>query len=305
MAEPQATLPNLVIAGVAKAGTTSLFNYLSQHPDICPSDVKETRYFDPLRFGEPVGPVSTYAAHFRHRTHERYAVEATPGYFHGGRVIARAIRETCPQPRVLVVLRSPADRCWSYFRFVKSRDSIPKDMSFESYLDRCEDLHARGLDRLRENRSYLGLGGGCYATWLPGWWEELGERVKVLYFDDLDADASGTVREICRWLDLDDGLVSDFDLAVENRTEQVRSQAAQRLALAVNRRTERFFRDHPGTKRRLRAAYYLVNRERTPLRLSPTAARRMADFYRPYDDRLAELLQAMGVAPAPWLATAQ
>ncbi len=46
-----ARVPNLVIVGVVKSGTTSLFNYLSQHPDICPSDVKETRYFDPLRFG--------------------------------------------------------------------------------------------------------------------------------------------------------------------------------------------------------------------------------------------------------------
>ena len=49
MTEPR--LPNLVIAGVPKAGTTSLFNYLAQHPDICPSDVKETRYFEPLRYG--------------------------------------------------------------------------------------------------------------------------------------------------------------------------------------------------------------------------------------------------------------
>jgi hypothetical protein len=42
-------LPNLVIAGVGAAGTTSLFYYLIQHPDICGSNVKEVRYFTPVK----------------------------------------------------------------------------------------------------------------------------------------------------------------------------------------------------------------------------------------------------------------
>jgi len=293
-------LPNLIIAGVAKAGTTSLFNYLAQHPDICPADVKETRYFDPLRFGETTGPLESYADHFRHWRGERYAVEATPGYFHGGQRIASAINQTCPHARVLVLLRSPSDRCWSYYRFVKSRASIPADMDFESYLDRCEDLHARGLDELRQNRSFLGLGGGCYAKWMGGWSAEMGDRLKVVYFDALESGASGTVQDICAWLGIEVDVVDEFDLAVENKTEQVRSRPAQRLALAVNRRAEGYFRRHPATKRRLRSLYYLANREPSRLTVSDAAARQMADFYRPYDDLLAQQLDAMGVAPAPW-----
>jgi hypothetical protein len=302
---PECRLPNLVIAGVEKAGTTSLFNYLAQHPDICPSDVKETRYFDALRFGGALAPVDTYAAHFRHWVDERYAVEATPAYVYGGRPIASAIRSTLPEARVLVILREPADRCWSHFRFEKSRARIPEDMDLESYLDRCVELRAQGVDRLWENRAYLGLTGGCYADWMGEWSAEFGDRLKVLYFDDLSRDARGTVKDICSWLGIGDGVVDRFDMAVDNRTVQVRSVLAQRLALAVNRRAEGVFRRHPTTKRRLRSLYYAVNREPAELTLSEAAARRMADFYEPYDLTLAAQLAAMGAPRPPWVAVAR
>ena len=47
-------LPNLVVIGVSKAGTTSLFEYLGRHRDVGLSDLKELRYFTPLRYGEPL-----------------------------------------------------------------------------------------------------------------------------------------------------------------------------------------------------------------------------------------------------------
>ena len=132
-------LPNLVIAGVPKAGTTSLFSYLAQHPEVCGSDVKEPRYFNPLRLGGELGPIEEYTAHFAHCAGQRYAMEASPGYFYGGRTLARGLLEALPDPRVVLILRAPGERCWSWFRFVKTRLHIPKDMSFDVYLDRCEE----------------------------------------------------------------------------------------------------------------------------------------------------------------------
>jgi len=301
---PDHRLPNLIIAGVTKAGTTSLFNYLSQHPKICPSDVKETRYFYPLRFGGSLQPIETYAAHFRHCQDESYAVEATPAYFYGGRPIAAAIRNVLPDARVLLLLRSPSDRCWSYFRFEKSRARIPADMDFDTYLDHCEKLRDTGADGLWENRAYMGLIGGCYANWMEEWSAELAERLRVVYFDDLSSDASATVKGICCWLGVDDEVVDTFDLAVENKTVQVRSDRAQLMALVVNRRTEHFFRRHATAKRRLRSLYYLVNREPADLTPSTAAATRMAKFYEPYDATLAVQMESMGIARPPWVLAA-
>ncbi|MBA2566920.1 MAG: hypothetical protein H0V08_03905, partial [Thermoleophilaceae bacterium] len=77
-------LPNLVIAGPGKAGTTSLFAYLARHADVCASRVKQAQYFSPApyRAGGGTGQVADldYLDHWRS---EPYRLEATPSYFYG------------------------------------------------------------------------------------------------------------------------------------------------------------------------------------------------------------------------------
>src|SRR4051794_19532163 len=253
-------LANLVVIGVSKAGTTSLFEYLGRHPDVGLSDHKELRYFSPLRYGEPLEPLASYAQHFRHCSDERYAVEATPGYFYGGRPLARAMRETCGPLRVVLSLREPGDRCWSWFRFVKSRMRIPKELRFDEYLSRCEQLHSAGLDAEAENKAYWGLGGGCYADWLDDWIDEFGDDLRLVFFDDLVRDPQGVVNGLFDWLELDPEQAATVGLEATNKTEQYRNGTFQRTAVAVNRRGERFFRRHPRLKRGMRSAYYQVNR---------------------------------------------
>ncbi len=299
---PPGRLPNLIIAGVSKGGTTSLYTYLSQHPDVCASDVKELRYFSALRHGQPVAPLDEYAAHFAHCGAQRYAVEATPGYFYGGADVAAAINETCPDARVVVSLRSPADRCWSWFRFVKSRTRIPKHMTFEAYLDRCEQLHRAGVDGDVEHQPFWGLGGGCYDSYLEPWIEEFGDRLRILFFDDIVRDPQQVVRDLCRWLDLDPGGLDDVDFRVENKTEQYRNRTVQRAAVGVNKRTERFFSRHPATKRVLRSGYYAVNRPAAELTMPALARTRMQDFFDPHNSQLAFQLAKIGMKlPEEWM----
>jgi sulfotransferase family protein len=295
-------LPNLIIAGVNKSGTTSLFHYLGQHPDICGSDLKELAYFGPLWRGGELDPIEDYTGHFRHCAGSRYAMEATPGYFFGGRRLARGIRETCPDAHIVISLRSPIERCWSWFRFTKSRLQIPKEMSFDAYLDRCEALRRAGVDEKRENQPFFwGLSGGCYDEWFDAWAEEFGHRLHVVFFEDLATDPAAVVRGICRWLDLNEVVVDQFEFPVENKTEEYRAAGLQRVAVAVNRRGERFFRRHRLAKHRLRAAYFAVNRQPSQDRPSLTARARLADFYRPHDARLTEQLALVGAEAPAWL----
>ena len=126
MSEPVSSrLPNLVIAGVGKAGTTSMFHYLSQHSDICASTVKEPRYFRvDGEQGRP-DPLESYARLFTHCGAERYVMEASPQYFKGGSRTIDLIRTTLKDPRVILMFRDPVQRMWSEYRFKKSRLSIP------------------------------------------------------------------------------------------------------------------------------------------------------------------------------------
>lgn len=288
-AERQAALPNLVIAGVTKAGTTSLFRYLAQHPDVFPSDVKELRYFQPLRHAQPLAPLEDYAAHFTGRTRERYAMESTPGYFYGGRPLAAGMRDVLGEVKVVVSLRDPVERCWSWYNFMRSRARLDKGMSFEEYLDRCLALHESGGDDTVENQPFWGVGGGCYDRWIDEWYDELGDDFRVIFFEDLVSEPQQTTAELCRWLDLPVAPTTGFRYDVENKTEQYRSKGLQRAALHLNRSGGRYFGRHLGLKRRLRRAYYAVNREAAAASARPSAAAvsRLREFYRPHVRALA------------------
>jgi Sulfotransferase family len=296
-------LPNLVIAGVAKAGTTSLFRYLAQHPDVCPSSVKEARYFTALRYGEPLPPLSEYARLFAGCDGARYRMEATPGYYPGGLAVARAVEDLLPDTRVIVSFRDPVQRCWSWYRFVRSTGRIPKDMGFAGYLDRCTELHADGADARREHQPFWGLGGGCYDSWIDDWLEVFGKRLHITYFEDLVVRPQAVTEEVCRWLGVDDGACDSFAYHVENRTVQYKNRRLQRAALTVNKTAERFFSRHPELKRTLRGAYYRVNADTRSERLDERSRERLAAFYAPHNARLATSLVAAGRDRLPsWLA---
>lgn len=301
--ELRAQLPNLIIAGVPRGGTTSLFRYLAQHPDICASQVKELRYFDPLRYREEMAPLASYAREFDHWAGQRYRMESTPGYFSGGPRVAAAVGDRLDDAHVLVSLRDPVQRCWSWYRFVRGRARIPKDMEFGAYLDVCEELRARSADGLRENQPFAGLRGGCYDEWFDAWRARFGDRLHVEFFDDLVRDPAGLVGRVLRWLDLDPEPAAQFRFAVGNRSVQYRSRPFLKAALALNRRGERIFERHPRLKRTLLQAYYLVNQAPADDTLRPAERERLAAFYAPHNARLAGALTAAGTTRLPaWLA---
>jgi hypothetical protein len=297
-------VPNVVVVGVSRAGTTSMFNALARHPDVCGSDIKEVRYFTPLRYGQPLAPLEEYARHFRQFSGERIVVEATPGYFYGGRATAATMNEVCPGVRAVVSLREPKSRCWSWFRFVKSRGRIAMDMSFSEYLDRCEQLSADGTDGDFENQAYWGLGGGCYSDWLDDWMSELGDRLRVILFDDFVRDPHDAMKQLAAWLEIEAGAFDTYRLNADNQTALYRNRALQMAAVRMNRDAERFFRRHPKLKRRLRRAYYLINKAEDERSMTEADEARLRDFYEPYNAVLRAQAATIGLAlPRSWQST--
>lgn len=293
---------NLIVIGVSKAGTTSLFDYLGRHPQVGQSDVKELRYFTPVRYRQPTLPVEAYAAHFSALRDEKYAVEATPGYFYGGRELAECVEKVCgPETRVIVSLREPVDRCWSWYRFVKSRMRIPKDMTFDEYVDRCALLRLEGTDGFLVHQAWWGMGGGCYSEWMQDWVDVFENRLAVVFFDDLVQDAEGLLEGLFGWLELDPSQAWLEDLEATNQSAQYRLGSLQRAAVKLNRQGERFWRQHPEIKRRLRAGYQAINKSGDGERMSDSARARLEAFYAPYNERLETQLKGLGFAfPEEW-----
>lgn len=306
MARPDDDIPlaNLLIAGVTKGGTTSLFRYLAQHPQVCPSDIKEPRYFESLMVGDELKPREEYGRHFAHCRGERYRMDGSPGYCEGGRVVAEAVNRLLPGARVIVSLRDPVQRCWSWYRFLQGDGRIPKQLSFAAFIDRCEQVHREGVNVRSAKVPFGALGSGCYDTWLGPWMDLFGTRFRLLFFEDLTRHPEATAREVCEWLDLDADVCADFEFENANKTGRYRLRRLQRTAVSANRAGRQFFAAHPQVKRGLRGAYFRLNKvdDDAAPRMDSATRERLEEFYAPHNGRLAKLLTEAGRGGGPeWL----
>jgi hypothetical protein len=292
---------NAIIAGVNKAGTTSLFVSLSAHPKVAPASVKETRYFLPLRYGHPIGPASDYEQYFSRAGDRPVRLEATPSYFYGGDAVVSAMHDALGSPKIIVVLREPVSRFLSFFSYQKARLRIPETMTVEEYLatgDRLSDDDFLDAD----NERYFGFRGGCYADFLPAWTSGFGPDLLVAFFEDLVGDPERTMASVARHLGIDPGGFPTGGLASENRTAGYRNRGLQRLALAVNDRFEPFLRRHHGLEDRMRSVYFRVNGRSARRGVSPATRARLEKRYREANARLEEQLRAIGdVVPPAWV----
>src|SRR5206468_5150499 len=139
-------LPNFIVIGAAKAGTTALYWYLAEHPAVFMSRVKETNYFafgldgegrllygDPEVHRFPVRSLSEYEHLFANAADAAAVGEASPIYLECPQAAAR-IRTLLPGARIICSLRHPVDRAYSNYlmalrhqgrRFDPVRDLAP------------------------------------------------------------------------------------------------------------------------------------------------------------------------------------
>ena len=291
-------LPNGIIAGVNKAGTTAVFHALAQQPNVAVSNVKETNFFGPLRRGEPVPDLAEYSALFPRETEAAAVVEGTPSYFYGGEEMARGIDAALPDVRIAVILREPGSRTYSWWRFSRSRLWIPADMSFRDYLQKSTEIEG-DPETQRGLVGWRGLSGGLYSRYLPAWQETFGSRLLILFYDDVRSDFEGSMRRVCAHFGVE--RIPDMQPSQEhNVTTDVSSAALQRLALSVNRAGERLWRKVPRLKMALRRGYYSLNARKAQEGMSPEDRRWLDDYFRDEVDRLRELTADLENRPA-WL----
>ncbi|MBA2316918.1 MAG: sulfotransferase domain-containing protein [Euzebyales bacterium] len=293
-------LPNLIVAGVGKSGTTSLFSYLAQHPNICASTKKELNYFtsrDAVT-GE-LAPIESYAGFFSHcAQNHAFRLEASPSYCYGGTAVITALRDTLRDPRIVMIIREPTSRLWSAFTYLKSMGVIAPNMTFDSYVDHCEQAyHVR-----RPNGSHTPLSVGFYIDWLPEWLDMFGDDCCLLFADDLFADPRMVVQRVCEWLRLSTDSVSDLDYQVRNDTIQPRSHALAKLTFRTKDLSQRWLSGHPAVRAKFRDAYRAMNARPLTAALKPRDRQRVAALYREPNARLARDLSRRGYRYLPpWL----
>ena len=206
------TLPDFIVVGAAKAGTTALYWYLADHPQVFMSRVKETNYFaygrdegghllygDPELHHFPIRTIDAYERSFEGAGDARAVGEASPIYLECPQSAGR-IRNTIPGARIICGLRDPVDRAYSdYLMYLRSRGhrlDAARELTPSAAWAR-PDSHWMQISMYHEAlRRYFDM--------FPA------ERIYVFLFDDLKADQAALVRDIYRFLGADDGFVPDF-----------------------------------------------------------------------------------------------
>lgn len=169
---PPGELPDVLIIGAQKAGTTSLFYYLAQHPGVSASRTKEVHYFDnAYDKGE-----TWYRRHFERRRGTEIFVEASPYYLYHPLAPARA-SALLPKAKLIVLLREPVSRAFSHYHHERARGFEP--LSFEEAMNtepqRLADSDARlargEIGRSFEHQHFSYRSRGLYADQIERWLE--------------------------------------------------------------------------------------------------------------------------------------
>ena len=175
----ETVLPNAVIAGAQKSGTTSLYRWLADHPDVCGSNVKEARYLmDPGTFFFKKASnfrdhgFEGYEAYFRHceGLSPKVVLEATPTYLYQ-RTAPEVLSQIAPMPHVIFVFRKPSERAYSHFRYFKdTKARIARGIEFREFVTLAMKDDPLLTTMTTEGASRI-IANSRYADYLPIWIE--------------------------------------------------------------------------------------------------------------------------------------
>jgi len=192
-------LPNCIINGVAKSGTTAIHRYLSAHPDVFMSEVKQLKYFayekgTTLKNEFPVTSLEEYEKHFLGAEQYKVRGESSPVYFHSDIAPAR-IKDAIPDVKIITCLRNPVDRAYSgylmHYRSGGASGDIKSEFDLSKHWVKLSFYH----ENLKRNFSVFGE-----------------ENLKVILFDDLSSDTKGTMLDIFEFLELSKNVDIDFNV---------------------------------------------------------------------------------------------
>ncbi|MBS0579622.1 MAG: sulfotransferase [Proteobacteria bacterium] len=200
-------LPNFFIVGTQKAGTTSLYHYLGQHPDIFVSPIKEPGYFAPEQTPEKHRfSWERYQALFADVSHEQAIGEATATYL-WSHTAAQNIAAHIPSARIIIVLRNPIERAFSQYLHMRSAGATQR-----SFRDQINHALTTPPGEFGLEWPFLEL--GRYGEQLPRYFASFPRsQIHIALYEDFERSAIQLAQELFAFL----GVAADFTPDVSHR----------------------------------------------------------------------------------------
>ena len=205
--------PNFLLAGAVKAGTTSIYNYLREHPEVYMPSVKEPRYFASGPIGElndaaprtdffkqtSISRYADYLALFEPAGEEKTIGEASPQYLYYHHRVIPAIKARLGDVKIIIVLRNPVDRAFSAYQHLV-RDRF-ETLSFREALLAEEERRSDGWPP-----TFFYFDAGAYTRQVRAYLECF-TSVKIMLYDDLCRDPVAFTRQLYAFLGVDEAFL--------------------------------------------------------------------------------------------------
>ncbi len=229
--------PDFFIVGHAKSGTTALYQMLRSHPQIYMSELKETRFFAPelhprrRRTKKHPDTLEEYLALFEQASPEQRVGEASPSYLRSEAAAGR-IAELRPDARIVAILREPTSFLRSlHLQLLQSHVETEGDLRKAIAL---EDARRREKETGRSlvPQGLLYLEHVRYVEQLRRFHDAFPrEQVLVLIYEEYRAENERAVREVLRFLEVDDA--APIEVVQANPSVQVRSPRMYRMVRSL------------------------------------------------------------------------
>jgi len=238
----------LIIGGAPKAGTTSLYSWLTEHTEVCGSSLKETRFF--LDKEHPLVSVKRfdgdnldeYEGFFLDKKNSILRIEATPDYLYSK--IAPNLANILPKSKIIFILRDPIERLVSWYKYSKQRGFITAKVSFDQYIEQMVGqefslslpIHLHALEQCR------------YEKYLLNFRQTFGDRMMVIDFSDLKLDPLNVIKKVCEFSGLNGEFYSDFKFQAENVSYSVKFPWFRKHYTNIKRKIRFSLHNHKKTK---------------------------------------------------------
>lgn len=293
---PNILIPNLIIGGAPKCGTSSLFSWLNDHPQVCGSLPKET-FFLMDKHHPMINPnynihqngLESYNHFFSDKsTNSTVFCEATTHYLYQQTAL-ELLSKLEPKPNIVFLLRNPADRIYSSFEFTKhNRGRLKKELSFLEFAkilleEKSDDLDAyvdkgRSLYVLKRDLKY-----STYILYLEKWKDMIGlSHLHIFLFEDMIKFPQKITQKITDIMEIDGTFYNRYEFPKKNETYYIQKHGLHR----VIRKYLPVFPEG-STKRRLKDIYLKMatgsrekdNGDREGLTL-------LNEYFLPYNEKL-------------------
>lgn len=264
-------LPNFLIIGSQKAGTTSMYEVLRRHPELFLPQKKELNFFYLEKEYEK--GINYYENYFKINEEGKIAGEASPGYI-CKKSSPERIKKHIPNAKLILIVRNPIDRAYS--QYWHSRRNLNEGYTFEQAIEKY--LNA---DYWSNSKGYFNR--GCYIKYIKHYLNYFDKsQILIVLFDEMKKSPQSFYQKVFDFLNVSPIQIDELELKHNSST-------------VYNNPIYNFLFSNPAISAKLPKRFKVISRwgKRKPYKydkMKPETRKRLVEFYKPWNDELAKFL---------------